>query len=309
MSNLYKNNQRYISDRLEAELYDLENFPKYFLIETVNICNARCIMCPVEISLRKKGYMTDTLFEKILKDIKERNKPIRQVALFLLGEPLLDNKIFNRIKLLKEMNIDNILLSSNASLLTSENILKLIQTGLDQIYISIDGYEKKTYESIKKGLHFEKVYANVQNLFTIRNEVHASLRIRLQFILQKENFNEREPWQKFWRQYLGPKDEIKVIKVSNWGSQLDINDFSIGLLSRPCISPFGTFVIQYDGKVSLCCADFDCKVNMGDLNNQSIVEIWQSEKFKKIRSNFLHGIIDIPLCKKCNVWREDKYYD
>ena len=309
MHNIVSKNSKYILSRLETTNEKLQKFPLYFLIETLNICNAKCIMCPVEISKRKKGNISDSLFKKIVFEIHQHIDNVRQVALFLLGEPLLDKKIFHRIKQLKNIKVSNVLLASNASLLTQENIEKLLESGLDQIYISIDGSSKETYEAIKTGLNFETVTNNVINLIQYRNNLKSGLRIRLQMILQKKNLNEAQDWKSHWGKLIGQLDELKIIKVSNWGTQLDIDDFGIGELKTPCVSPFGTFVIQHNGDVSLCCADFDCKVLMGNVKKQSIYDIWHSNKFEHIRKNFLSGTTDIPICKKCNVWRDDKYYN
>jgi len=64
--------------------------------------------------------------------------------------------------------------------------------------------------------------------------------------------------------------------------------------------PEGTqFVLTYTGEVILCCEDYHRKYSIGNLNHQSILEIWNSKKNKKIRKNLRKNIFTLPICKKC----------
>ncbi len=71
--------------------------PGTLIIETTNLCNARCTMCTHYVMRRARGSMSQRLFEKIIKDASKVG--IGMINLQYLGEPLMDEKLFDRIRL------------------------------------------------------------------------------------------------------------------------------------------------------------------------------------------------------------------
>ena len=68
-----------------------------------------------------------------------------------------------------------------------------------------------------------------------------------------------------------------------------------------CSLPFRQLVIRPTGEVSLCCNDALGKYTMGDLRTQSIVEVWNSEKYKALRQEMLkNGRKNLELCCNCD---------
>src|SRR5437867_9296978 len=134
-------------------------------IETTNVCNARCTMCSYPIMQRPKGYMSDQLYLKILRDCAEMR--VADVNLQYLGEPLLDQKICDRIREAKEYGF-RVQMVSNASLLDEAKARGLLASGVDELRISMDGFTPKTFEDIRVGLKFEKVKGNVERFLDLR---------------------------------------------------------------------------------------------------------------------------------------------
>lgn len=68
-----------------------------------------------------------------------------------------------------------------------------------------------------------------------------------------------------------------------------------------CTYPFRQIVIRPDGKVSLCCNDALGKYTMGDVNENTLTEIWYSEKYQKIR-DVMHkeGRAALDVCNCCD---------
>jgi hypothetical protein len=55
-----------------------------------------------------------------------------------------------------------------------------------------------------------------------------------------------------------------------------------------------------NGKVTVCCQDYDGKLEVGDLTKQSIQEVWNSEEFQRIRTLHLSEKGDlIDFCRNC----------
>lgn len=71
--------------------------------------------------------------------------------------------------------------------------------------------------------------------------------------------------------------------------------------SKRCSTPILTFNILYDGKVILCCDDYNKKMILGNINNSSIKEIWNSKQYENIRKMLYNGEYKkIPVCCNCN---------
>ncbi|HUN55057.1 MAG TPA: SPASM domain-containing protein [Smithella sp.] len=60
-----------------------------------------------------------------------------------------------------------------------------------------------------------------------------------------------------------------------------------------------TCVVKSNGNVLLCCHDGRGEYVMGSLTANSLQEIWESSKFKKIRGQVCHGTFTLPICKRC----------
>ncbi|MGE5360025.1 MAG: SPASM domain-containing protein, partial [Bacteroidales bacterium] len=68
--------------------------------------------------------------------------------------------------------------------------------------------------------------------------------------------------------------------------------------------PWLTFTVLWDGRVSLCCADFDGKVILGDLRTQTLTEVWNGTAFRMARR--IHLAEGGPgICRTCDLPRKD----
>ena len=96
----------YVERRMEFSVDELDKFPKYFLIETVNTCNARCIMCGIDFDKKEKAIIKKDLFEKITPEISQHRNHVEKVMLYLDGEPLMDKKLPEKIRSLSWPNLN-----------------------------------------------------------------------------------------------------------------------------------------------------------------------------------------------------------
>lgn len=302
-----KEARRHVEERLGEPLGAVCLFPRYVYIETVNACNARCIMCGIDFDTKKRTVMDDALFARVADELAEYGKELKRVGLFLDGEPLLDPKLDQRLAILRERGVGKRYLNTNASLLDTERAESLASAGLDMIYISIDSLRKEVYERIRKGLDFETVYNNTREFIRARNRLNPELAIRIQMIQQELNRDEAGSFLEHWSPLLRRNDEVVVNRVSNWASAAKVMRFGdedeIG--GRPCVALWSTFVIHVDGTVNLCCADWKGYGRLGNVKRQSIADIWRGERLARIRDLHIEGRREeIPLCNGCTEWRE-----
>lgn len=300
---------QYIEKRLQTPIDILEAYPQYFHIETVNSCNARCIMCGIDFDIKKKMIMSEELYTKILKDLKANLKYVKKVMPYLDGEPFLDPHIAKRVKALKEINVPIVNIATNASLMNAKHVKDILEAGLDEIYISIDSLKPKVFEEIRKRLNFNDVMENTHLLIKERNKINSNLKIRMQIILQDLNFEEKDEFIRYWKKYLRENDEIVIQYSHNWGKKVVVKKWGDeeSINQIPCIAPFGTMVIHSNGEIPLCCIDSETEYLMGNLNSKSIKDVWQSEEFKQAREAQLKNDRQkYPLCVDCTLWRDNK---
>jgi Molybdenum cofactor biosynthesis enzyme len=283
-------------------------YPKYFQVATINICNSKCVMCPV--SKRPKNnpaIMSDELFEKFVEEVGEYSHWIESICLNKDNEPTLDRNISKKVKMLKDVGIKNVTFSTNALCLDSSLASELIESGLDDIKISVNALTKETHKKITD-LDFDTIVNNTLNIIKLRNDAGSNMVIRVRCVIIKENENEIEEWLKFWESKVKDIDRVYALPEHTWGNQTKketenkINFYS----DKGCISPFSTFLVDVNGKSGLCGADFNIKYSMGDFTTQSIKEIWQGVEFNKVRdAHVSKNRNQIDLCRGCDYWNRE----
>ncbi len=239
--------------------------PEAVEIETVNRCNNDCPFCPVNRNEKQREYhqMSDSLFYKILMELSEIGYT-GILQLFSNNEPLLDKKIYERLKLAKEkVPSAYMLLLSNGILLKEDRVPELLDS-LDMLVI--DNYDdrlqmlpavKKLYHWVKRNPEYEK-----------KVEIH----------MRKKN----------------------EILTTRGGDSPNSRPVKNGKAKWGCIYPFKQMVIRPDGKVSLCCNDALGKVTLGDVGKQSLMEIWHSRRYQTIRKVVGSGRGNFEKCAMCD---------
>ena len=269
-------------------------------------------MCTIDDWQRKTPTMKDSLFNKIVDELREHSDTIQRVSLYRDGEPLLDKKLPKRVQLLKDNGIKQVSIATNVSLLNEKRSIDLLESGIDLVIMSIDSLDKNIFESIRVRLDFDEVIENAKRFIELRDRISPNTRIWMRMIRQKSNIDEWPYYEQYWSKYLNKNDRIYYHNIFNWGGQLDgfspvKSTYEPNL---PCVSLWSLFVIFGDGKVPLCNVDYNNKFPLGDVTKSSIEEIWRSSLLNKYRDMHLgHKKDNISICQNCNVWDEGSESD
>jgi len=253
-------------------------------IESSNTCNASCTFCPQKTMTRKKGMMSDELFHKVIKDAKE----LGAVGYypFLNGEPFLFPKIYEWLDYL-EKNDCSVQLYTNADLMDAERVAKY--KNIRTVNCSLNAATEETYNKVTCGPNFKRAVENTKKLIE-----KAPFRVRVSMVVTEDNEHEKGEFKKQWGK------NRKFCSSMNWGgyrsSPLDRQG-----TQHPCYQLINFITVLWDGKVPICCMDYDGKVIVGDANKQTLREIWNAKKEFRDRHNKLD--FDMPLCRNCNVNR------
>jgi MoaA/NifB/PqqE/SkfB family radical SAM enzyme len=269
--------------------------PEIVQIESTNICNAKCVFCPRDDMHRKQGIMSVELFRKIVDECVELG--ITHIRMHNYGEAFIDKRLVEKVRYAKEKGIKEVGMISNGSLITEPVARGMIEAGLDAINISVDASGKEVFETTRIGLKYDKVIANIERLVRLRAEYgRRRPKLILSFVRQ-DNSADEQAFIEHWRAIA---DKIHVTDLHNWAGTLNTESD----VNYPCYRPWLTFTVLWDGRVSLCCADFDGKTILGDLNTETIQEVWNAEPYRLARRQHLEsGGPDI--CRACDLPRKD----
>jgi len=271
------------------------SMPEIVQIESTNICNAKCVFCPRDEMHRRQGIMTFELFRKIVDECVELG--ITHVRMHNYGEAFIDKQLVEKVRYAKQKGIQEVGVISNGSLITEAVARGMIEAGLDAINISVDAAGKEVFEATRLGLKYDKVIANIERLVRMRT---ASGKRRPKLILSFVRQNNSADEQAFIEHWRAIADKVHITDLHNWAGTLNTESD----VNYPCYRPWLTFTVLWDGRVSLCCADFDGKIILGDLNTASIRDIWNAEPYRDARRQHLEsGGPDI--CRACDLPRKD----
>ena len=209
------------------------------------------------------------------------------------------------IKYAKDKGVaDKIDTTTNASALTNERSLALIEAGLDRINISIYGVNEKQYKEFSKvNIDFKKIVENVKFFYENRKQCEVLVKINGDTLTKDEKQFFLDTFgdycdKIFIEHIMGcwPEFEIKGVDINDefgiYGQE--IKEVSV------CPYVFYAFSINSDGSVSTCFLDWARKLIIGNANTQSVKSIWFGEGMKEYRKMFLEGgRKEHPVCKDC----------
>ena len=283
-----------------------EKFPKEHIvemplnidIELTNYCNLKCIMCPATIyKYRNKGYMREELYKKIIDEASLLKVPA--VKLIWRGESLLHPKIIEFIKYAKSKGIIDVLLNTNATLLTKEMSEKLINAGLDKLFFSFDSPYKEKYEKIRKGAKYEKVVKNIRDFFEIRTRMESNTPItRVGMVKMDQDEKEMSDFIEMFEPFVDCVAYTDAFYVKENIRDLSNNQYISSEFC--CPMPWQRLVISWQGKCYPCCRDEKELYCVGDVNTESINNIWKSEKMNQLRNQHMKGEWNkLEVCRIC----------
>jgi radical SAM protein with 4Fe4S-binding SPASM domain len=267
---------------------------KQLIVETTNLCDARCITCPREQFKQKPLMMDMGLFKKIVDDAVQYG--IESVDTCGFGEPLLDKYLFERYAYIREkLPKAQIFCSTTGFHLDAEKWLKVVQY-VDIIKLSIYGVTKETYEAFHRGrLKYEESMSNILGFLAFKG--NAAPRTVGLFLSTELNGQEQEAWLRRWEPML---DEVMIWQPHNWVNGRHYRDLDYSR-QRSCGRPENApLYIHADGTVSPCCFDIHKGIPLGDMNTQTIEEVYRGEPYRRLREAHRECNFDDYICKGCD---------
>lgn len=294
----------------------MDMFPDVIRIESSGVCNFRCIHCPTGNKPNGRPILSMEKFNNILKQFREKNFIPRVVVLYHGGEPLLNKNLEFFISALKDMGVKKTVITTNGSLLTEDRAKRLIEAGLDEIKASFDGESPEESMRIRCNSDYYNEIRNVKKLISLKKEMNsdkpiikiANVRIsdeKTLDLMVKANKLEYDNLPDYLIQEFG--EDINTIEgmsfpATLWPGMRDADSFDIREYENKepdyCELIFETVSILSNGDVVACCQDLTGEQVFGNVFEDSIFDIWFSERYTKFRDDFRKKIYS-KMCKDC----------
>jgi MoaA/NifB/PqqE/SkfB family radical SAM enzyme len=141
--------------------------PVCLYLEVTNRCNLLCETCPRTFEeLEPPADMNWDLFRRIVDQVPD----IARVVLHGVGEPMLVKSLPRMIRYLKDRGV-YVLFNTNGTLLSAKKYHELIDTGLDELRVSLDAADAKTFLAVRGKNFFDRIVRNVQGFTALQREL------------------------------------------------------------------------------------------------------------------------------------------
>lgn len=308
----YDNNRKKLSEIIPLDT------PFSVYIEQTRYCNFKCFYCIHSTrdeengEFQKLGYeikhMTMEMAEDIINELKKFPNNLKKIVFSGLGEPLANPNLPKIIKKVVDSKIaERVEIITNGLLLKPKLIDELVNTGMTHINISIQGITEEHYlETCGVKINLDRLIENLTYLYKNKKQVQIYIKI-IDAILKDKGEEEL-----FYKMFGNICDRIYIEHLIVMQQQMndlrevvDENKNFYGeeiILDRKiCSQSFYYLQIGCDGDVFPCpVPGLPKTLSMGNIKEQSIIEIWNGEKRKKILKGMLKFEKDkYESCRNC----------
>ena len=268
-------------------------YPIFIDIEVTSACNLKCDFCATTFRGKtiKKGFISFEIIKKIIDEGADNN--LFGVKFNIRGEPLLHPQIHEFVKYAKQKNLIDVYFNTNAILLGEDVAKKLIDSGLDRLSISFEGYTKSVYEKYRIGANYEKVLSNIENIQSLKRKLGVEHpKVRIQTVMLPELEETFDEYKKFWAERV---DEVGFLDYK----EMKIKKRNIKY-PWACPQIWQRMAIWWNGTILPCNHDDDGLLVLGNVRTSTIKEVWNSNKLNNIREMHKKGNAhEIQACDGC----------
>lgn len=244
----------------------IKNYGRYDFFEVINIeintaCNRKCSYCP-NYFYNKKSIKNNKLMKFSL-----FKKLIDELATIdFRGEiaPHFYGEPLLNKNLIKFIRYAKKKIPKTRIIITSNGDFLDIKKYKELVSAGVDGFVVTQ--------HSENMNENIKLLFAYFKK-HPSKKVKFHY----EHFEEDRPL--FNRGGLVKPKVVCYVPI--------------------CSYPENPLVIDYSGNVLLCCNDYFGQIKLGNIKNQSLLKIWRSREYKKLRKQLKNKKYIYSICRKC----------
>lgn len=295
--------------------------PFYLMIEPTNTCNLKCPLCPTgEGDLGRQNAMMDISVFKTA--IDELGDYLLELNITNYGEPFLHKNLYEMISYVKGKGIRVIIGTNGHYFKDEDSVRQFILSGVDGVYVSLDGADQDAYSRYRVGGDFEKVARGLKMLVDAKNRLKMALPfIEAQFLVMRHNEGQIEAIRGLAEDIGVDRLILKPVSfnISEWGRQHVQERFKQTMpesesfrlyrmvdgklqwkkpIEDRCDYLWRGTVILCDGTVVPCCVDPRGDMKMGNVRD-GILNIWNGPRYTGLRQQVLLDKKRLNLCSNC----------
>jgi len=302
--------------------------PIHVQVETTNACNLRCATCHRDVLYPRPKMMKLENFKTIYDEILPEN-----INVSGLGEPFLNPDIFKIIKYAKEKG-SAVNCASNFTRV-GDKIDKILESGIDQIKISVDAAKRETFYKIRARDLYDTLTGNIRELRELKGKRDVEKpSLRFNYALQQDNIDELLDTIRLahelnvpgiYVQYLEYIDrenrkerlvgDITKSKLKKTLKEADTLSKSLGITTNINIwmRDFELFFNKmgqtdnFKPNKKKCYFPWPCPIipwqkgvaHMGNVFEEPFKAIWNNKKYQELRGALARGERPTEPCKTC----------
>lgn len=269
---------------------EVRSLPYVLNIDTVNACNLACPFCPTGTNQlhRKKSRLS---FDEVRRIIDLTESHVLAVRFYNWGEPFINPEIFEMIRYAGARGLHTSV-SSNLSLKGEGLAERILDSGLDNLHVSVDGLEQETLEPYRRKADAVRVYDNIRDIVAQRQRRGSSTpRMELVFLVFQHN-------------------EHEVPRLAAVGRELGVDAFNASpafiyhdsfvprdaryaplqsIFAHSCHYLYSELTVEADGGISPCCTNSDSRWDIGSIHDLESAEdlhaFWNGPAFHAMRAH------------------------
>ena len=284
-----------------GEYQVLTDYPLHLDIELAGVCNLKCGSCFQDGLIKEKlGFMEFDLFKKIIDEGKE--KGLCAVKLQVRGESFLHPKLFDCICYAKEAGVMDIQITTNGTILDDKRIQNIFDSCLDGIIFTVDARHMDSYNKKIKTQSYSTIEDAINNFLYLRDKLGKSRPwVRVQASVIEDNTDNIRRAEIDLKRKFPMADIVIVFMVHDFREDTKAyTNLHENYNMLHCNYLMQRLTVFWNGDVTTCCVDYNNRFKLGNVKQQTVREIWNSEKMENLRKSHSSGLRrDTTICKNC----------
>jgi radical SAM protein with 4Fe4S-binding SPASM domain len=294
--------------------------PTRVRLESSSACNLRCRHCTtgVDYTGSDRRIMRPELFERAVDELR-RLDGLAGCVMYLGGEPLMNPKLATMIRRLRDLFPPlHIHFVTNAMLATEDRCRELATSGVDKVFISIDGRTPEENDTIRRGSHYPTVRDHIRLLRRHLEPAGVFLAISNNALRRAGDPDTPQPPAFLTADFPGMAIMAGyAYKWPGWRAEGAGDDADAPTpVATParragfCGAPFHETVIRANGDVTMCCYDISGLHVMGNILEAPLTEIWNNPRYRAARQAMRAGDeAALPqVCRDCPVYTGEELH-
>jgi len=288
--------------------------PESLSVEPTNLCNLKCPECPSGTNNlnRPRLFLSEPIYKTLIDDNK---KHLSYLQLYFQGEPFMHPKLCEFISYAVKRKIF-VTTSTNGHFLTTDNCKKIIEAGLQQLIISIDGTTQDVFKKYRVGGSLDQVINGIKNLNQAKTNSRKKLpHIAIQFVVFKHNEHQVKMVKELAKKLRITDVRLKTAQIEDYenGNELMPQNPKYARYSKTesgkyvlkrkakfkCFRVWNASVVSAEGDVLPCCFDKEAKYKYGNLEEHTLNILWKGSKARTFKARVWENPKQFDICRNC----------